>query len=135
MKEKKAEYRRQYTEDRIKDIKLLNSDSRLLILIFVMIEVIFLSFVTASMSFTVTETKMLLPLREWARTKNSYLGELLSCGYCFAHWVAFLMVAIYRPKLFESWWLLDYFLIAIAIAWLGAFQWIIMCWLMEMAGK
>jgi hypothetical protein len=41
----------------------------------------------------------------------------------------------HRPKLVESWWLLDYFLTAIAIAWLAAFQWVLMCWLMEEAGK
>lgn len=100
-----------------------------------MLEVIYLSLVTASISFTVTETKIFMPLREWVRTKNSCLGKLLSCGYCFAHWVAFSLVAIYRPKLVESWWLLDYFLTAIAVAWLSAFQWIILCWLMVRVGK
>jgi hypothetical protein len=94
-------------------------------------KVIYLSFVTASISFTVTETKLLKPLREWVKGKNSFTGELLCCGYCFGHWVAFALVAVYQPKLFESWWLLDYFLTALVIAWLGAFQWILMCWLMQ----
>jgi hypothetical protein len=98
-------------------------------------KVIYLSFVTASLSFTVTETKVFMPLREWARRKNSLFGGLLACGFCFGHWVAFALVAIYRPRLFESWWLLDYFLTALVIAWLGALQWIIMCWLMEKAGR
>jgi hypothetical protein len=98
-------------------------------------KVIYLSFVTASLSFTVTETTVFMPLREWAKRKNSLFGELLSCGYCFGHWVALALVAIYRPRLFELWWLLDYFLTALVIAWLGAFQWIIMCWLMEKVGK
>ncbi|MCP5006358.1 MAG: DUF1360 domain-containing protein [Planctomycetes bacterium] len=97
--------------------------------------VIYLSFVTASISFTVTETKIFKPLREWLERKNSFLGELFSCGYCFGHWVAFTLVAIYHPKLFEVWWLLDYFLTALVIAWLAAFQWALMCWLMEKAGK
>jgi len=51
------------------------------------------------------------------------------------HWIAFLLVAIYRPSLFHSWWFLDYFLTAIVIAWLSAAQWIIMCLLMDRAGK
>lgn len=98
-------------------------------------KVLYLSFVTASVSFTVAETKLFLPLREWAMRINAYLGELLSCGYCLGHWVAFALVAIYQPRLFEFWWLLDYFLTALVIAWLAAFQWIALCWLMERAGK
>ena len=98
-------------------------------------KIIWLSIVTASVSFTVTETKLFMPLREWMKKHNSFLGELLSCGYCFGHWVAFFLVAIYRPKLLEGWCLLDYFLTALVISWLAAFQWILMCWLMEKVGK
>ncbi len=98
-------------------------------------QVLYLSFVTAAVSFTVTEMKPFLPVREWARARNSILGELLSCGYCFGYWVAFALVAIYRPRLFVFWWPLDYFFTALVIAWLSAFQWAVMCWLMEKAGK
>ena len=97
--------------------------------------VLYLSFVTAAVSFTVTEMKPFAPVREWANARNPVLGELLSCGYCFGHWVAFALVAIYQPRLFLCWWLLDYFLTALVIAWLSAFQWVVMCWLMERAGK
>ncbi|KAB2832103.1 MAG: hypothetical protein F9K48_11105 [Candidatus Brocadia sp.] len=100
-----------------------------------MIMIIYLSFITASVSFTVTETKIFKPMREWVKKRVAFLGELLSCGYCFSYWVAFIMVAIYRPGLFESWWLLDYFLTALVIAWFAAFQWVVMCWLMEKTGK
>jgi hypothetical protein len=96
--------------------------------------VIYLSFVTASISFTVTETKLFKPLREWVKKKSVFLGDLLCCGYCFGHWVAFVLVAIYKPRLFEFWWLMDYFLTAIVIAWLSGIQWALMCWLMEKTG-
>ena len=69
-----------------------------------------------------------------ASARSSALGELLSCG-CFGHWVAFAVTAIYRPRLFVCWWPLDYFLTALVIAGLSAFQWVAMCWLMEKAGK
>ncbi len=98
-------------------------------------KVIYLSLVTASISFTVTETKLFEGLRSWVKKKSSFLGELVSCGYCFGHWIAFVLVAIYRPKLFESWWLLDYFLTAIVIAWLAGIQWVLMCLLTQKAGK
>ncbi len=98
-------------------------------------EVILLSFVTGSIAFTVAETKLFRPIRKWAEEKNGFIGKLLSCGYCFGHWVAFALLAIYRPRLFHAWLPLDYLLTAIVIAWLGALQWILMCWLMAKAGK
>ncbi|MCA9731227.1 DUF1360 domain-containing protein [candidate division KSB1 bacterium] len=63
------------------------------------------------------------------------LGGLLSCGYCFGHWVAFGLVALYQPRLFHFWWLVDYFFSALVIAWFSAYQWILMCWLMDKVGK
>jgi hypothetical protein len=98
-------------------------------------KVILLSLIVASISFTVSESKLFMPLRDWAKKKLSYLGEFLSCGYCLGHWVAFGVVAVYRPRLFNSWWLLDYFLTALLIAWLSGFQWVVMCWLMDKAKK
>ncbi|OQY98844.1 MAG: hypothetical protein B6D35_10975 [Candidatus Brocadia sp. UTAMX2] len=97
--------------------------------------VIYLSLVTAAISFTMAETKLFKPMREWVKGKNSFLGGLISCGYCLGHWLAFALVAMYRPRLFDGWWLLDYFLTALVIAWLAAFQWVLMCWLMEKTGK
>jgi len=97
--------------------------------------VVYLSFVTASISFAVTESKLFSQAREWVKKRNAFLGELISCSYCFGHWVAFALVAIYRLRLFGGWWLLDYFLASLVIAWLAAFQWVVMCWLMEKTGK
>lgn len=98
-------------------------------------EIILLSLVTASLSYTVTETKLFEPLREWVKKRKSFLGKLMSCGYCFGFWVALALVATFRPRLFDSWWVLDYFLTALTIAWLSAFQWTFMCWFMDKASK
>jgi hypothetical protein len=98
-------------------------------------QVVLLSFVVASLAFTVTEAKLIAPTRERLKRKNPLLGELISCGYCLGHWVAFGLVAIYRPRLFHAWWLLDYFFTALVIAWLAGAQWALMCWLMEKAKK
>ncbi|MCU0289370.1 MAG: DUF1360 domain-containing protein [Acidobacteria bacterium] len=97
--------------------------------------VIYLSFITASISFTVTETKIFKKLREWLKQKNTFLGELFSCGYCFGHWVAFVLVVIYKPKIIQSWWLLDYFLVALVMAWFSGLQWASMCILIKKTGK
>jgi hypothetical protein len=98
-------------------------------------EILLLALVTASISFTISETKLFKPLREWLKAKVAFLGELFSCGYCLGHWVSFALTAIYRPRLFEFWWPLDYFLTALIIAWLSAFQWVLMCWAMQQAKK
>jgi hypothetical protein len=98
-------------------------------------KIIYLSFVTASISFTVTETKLFQPLREWVKHKNHFLAGMLSCGYCFGHWLALALVVIYGYSRFTAWWPLDYFLTALVIAWLSAFQWILLCWLMDKIGK
>lgn len=98
-------------------------------------QVILLSIVAASMSFSVAETKLFAQLREWVKMRSGFFGELASCGYCLGHWVAFVLVALYRPRLFHWWWLLDYFLSALVIAWLAAFQWALMCWLMTKTDK
>lgn len=96
-----------------------------------LVEVAILSFVTASISFTVTESKAFEKIRD--AVKLPFFSGVLNCGYCFGHWVAFVLVAIYKPKLLESFWLLDYFLTALVIAWFGAFQWSLFCWLIGKA--
>ena len=98
-------------------------------------DVLNLSIITASISFAVSETKLFRPLREWVRGRSKFFGDLLSCGYCLGHWVAFALVVICRFTLFKIWWPLDYFLTALVIAWLGAFQWVLMSLLMTKAEK
>jgi hypothetical protein len=100
-----------------------------------MIEVLYLSLVTASVSFTVTETKLFKPMREWVRIKSVWGGDLVSCGYCFGHWVALALVIIYQPQLFQCWYLLDLLLTALVVAWLAGFQWALLCLLMLKAQK
>lgn len=92
---------------------------------------VLLSLVTGSVAFTLSEAVLFKRLRE----RETWWGKVASCGYCLSHWVAFGLVAIYRPRLFDGWWLLDYVLTALAIAWLAGFQWAALCWLMDKAGK
>jgi hypothetical protein len=101
-----------------------------------MLEIVYLSFVTASISFTITETKLFERIRNFFNNRSVLLGRLLNCGYCIGHWVAFLLVAIYRPRLFSSFFfLIDYFLTALVIAWISAFQWIVLYYFMKITEK
>lgn len=96
---------------------------------------ILLSLVTASIAFTVSETAAFAGIRERLRVRDAWLGKLVSCGYCSGHWIAFGLVAVYRPRLFTALWLLDYALTTLVIAWLAAFQWMALCWAMQRTGK
>lgn len=97
-------------------------------------KLLLLSFATASIAFTVTETRLFRPARD-ALKNMGWPGELLSCGYCTGHWVALTLVLICRVRLFDTWWLLDYVLTALAVAWLAGVQVILMCLAMDKAGK
>ena len=97
-------------------------------------QILLLSMPNAAIAFTVTETKFFAPFRRWTKEKSALLGELVSWLF-LGHWTAFALVAIYRPRVFGLWWGLDYFLTALALAWLSAFQWILLCWLMQKIGK
>ncbi|MBI3781044.1 MAG: hypothetical protein HY278_08325 [candidate division NC10 bacterium] len=94
-----------------------------------------LSLIAAPVAFTLSEATVFADMRERVKSWNPGLGKIAGCGYCLGHWAAFGLVAIYRARLFQTWWLLDYFLTALIIAWLAAFQWAALCWLMDKAGK
>ena len=107
--------------------------------------ILYLSLVCASISFTITETRVFQPLRAWLNRRNAFLGKLFSCGYCLGHWVAVGLVALVVLSgklpagglLFHTrvWPLLDYFFSTLVIAWFSGIQWLGMCILMNKAGK
>ena len=66
-------------------------------------QILLLSMPNAAIAFTVTE-EVLRAIAELDEGEERVLGELASCGYCFDHWTAFVLVAIYRPRLFDLWW-------------------------------
>ena len=98
-------------------------------------EVFWLSLVAASLAFTLSETQLFLPFREWLTGQSKFLGKLINCGYCTGHWIALVLVAIYKPIIFDSYKVLGFLLSVLVIAWLAGIQWVIMCWLMKVAGK
>lgn len=91
--------------------------------------------VTASISFTVTESKLFESFRSFVKRKNNFLGELVSCGYCLGHWIAFSIVILYNFNIFNNDLFIDYFFTGLIIAWLSAIQWLIMVVLMNKVGK
>jgi hypothetical protein len=59
-------------------------------------------------SITLVYGKPMLWLRDWAHKHNpTFLGAMLECSYCTSHWVAFVFVAAYRPRIIELFYPLD----------------------------
>lgn len=79
--------------------------------------------------------KFFAPCREWLKVHNAFVAKTSSCGYCCGHWIAVTLVAIYRPRLFDGYWVLDYLLTAITVAGLVSFQWLALCLLIAKANK
>lgn len=98
-------------------------------------QIILLSMVTASISFTISESFIFKSFREYLKLNFNLFGHLFSCGYCLGHWIAFILVLIFKPKIFEFYWIIDYFLTILLISWLSAFQWISLCFLMKLSDK
>lgn len=83
--------------------------------------VIMLSFAVSAISMTVTKAVVFKPLREWIVEKNSWLGKLFTCPYCFSHWVAFAVVFIWKPELLDSGlWVLDMLMTAMIMVAIAA---------------
>ena len=55
---------------------------------FTMKMVVYLTFVTASVAFAISDAVLFAGMRERLRSWNPWLGKLASCGYCLRHWEA-----------------------------------------------
>lgn len=81
--------------------------------------VLALSLATTAISATVSKAKIFKPFRnflfDWSGAKLSavntpiggikwrvWLWELFTCAYCFSHWVAGVLVVVYRPDVIPS---------------------------------
>jgi len=78
--------------------------------------IILLSSVSALISFTVTETDIFLPMREWVKKKSTFFGKMLHCFYCFGFYSSLALELIYMPNIFGTfvgyiltWWLIAWF--------------------------
>lgn len=80
------------------------------------VTIAYLALPVAAISLTISKADVFLPLRSWIYDRNEWLGELVRCPYCVAHWLSFGAVAIYQPRLVHSSFaLLDYFASAMAL--------------------
>lgn len=83
-------------------------------------QIVLVSLAVATTSMTVTRAIIFSPMRRWVKARNKWLGELVSCPYCFSHWVAFAAVLVVRPTLTTSWYPVDLLISALAVVGLAA---------------
>jgi hypothetical protein len=50
---------------------------------------------------TVTKSSIFAFIRVWVKSKSPFIGELISCPYCFSHWICFLIAIIYRKPIIQ----------------------------------
>jgi hypothetical protein len=93
------------------------------------------SLVVGWVAFTLSESALFAPARASLAGWNAWLGKLANCGYCLSFWVAACLVAVCQPRAFHRWLPLDYVLTTLFVAWLAAFQWALLCWLMQQTKK
>ncbi len=65
-------------------------------IIILIIKILLISLSVASISYTVTKTKIFLPLR---KKTNWYI---LQCPYCLSHWISLYFIAISGLKLYNN---------------------------------
>lgn len=83
-------------------------------------QVAVLALAVAAIAVTTSKSRMFTPTRKWVAGRSNLLGELASCHYCTSHWVAFVLVAIYRPVLVPQWFLLDLLVSVFAVVAIAA---------------
>lgn len=56
----------------------------------------------SSISHTITQTELFVPVRAWTQKLGHMIGYLFTCFYCMSHWVVAAGILIYRPVLISS---------------------------------
>lgn len=83
--------------------------------------VIVLALALGAISMTVTKSRIFRGLREKVENRSEFWGELISCPYCFGHWLSLGAMLIWHPRLLNCGVLaLDYVMSGFALVALSA---------------
>lgn len=61
-----------------------------------------LAVASSSIAITITHTEVFAPLRAWTLKLGHMIGYLFQCFYCMTHWIVFLGILIYQPRVITS---------------------------------
>lgn len=88
---------------------------------------------TASLTFTVSESSLFRPVRERVGRWGTWPAKLIQCGYCLSHWLGLLVVLVYEWELLR--YPKGFVLVLFSVIWLSCLQWAILAGLLKWAGK
>lgn len=74
-----------------------------------------LALAASSMSLTLTQTDIFAPLRTAMAKLHPMLGHLAHCFYCSSHWIVIAGIALYRPILISSGYVLVDLLVSVFV--------------------
>src|SRR5208337_1909386 len=74
------------------------------------LHLIFLSVACGAISMVITKGSILNGFHVWLGKRFTFMEKLLSCPWCFSHWVALVLVLIYRPIVVTAYLPVDYFI-------------------------
>lgn len=75
---------------------------------------------TGAITLTVTRSKLFSDLRQWTVNRSEFFGELVTCPWCFSHWVSLLVML-------ASGWHTNFFIQVMAVVAIAApIQWLAM---------
>ncbi|MGP8305563.1 DUF1360 domain-containing protein [Vibrio sp. YIC-376] len=61
-----------------------------------------LAVAASSISITITQTELFIPVQNIANKCGHMIGYLFKCFYCMKHWVVILGMAVYHPRIIMS---------------------------------
>ena len=96
-----------------------------------------LSFACAFISYTITKSMFFESFRDFffnrahnytaSGRRYLFFHNLVTCPYCFSHWVAIIMVMIWQPRFtncgIKHLWILDYIISVFMIVGLSSYLW------------
>jgi hypothetical protein len=82
---------------------------------------LFLALANATISVTINRASIFDVPRRFLSKRSDFLAQLLSCPYCLSHWVAFVLVGVYRPQVLPAHWVLNFLAASFAVVTLTTF--------------
>ena len=86
---------------------------------------------SAMVSFIIADSKLFLPFRECLKPRSKFFYGLFSCGLCLGCWVTLITSLIFFHHLPFELFIIRWF----DLAYLSAIFWIVLCLLLDKAGK
>ena len=97
--------------------------------------IIWLGISAGVISFTIAEMKIFAWLRDLAKKKSRFFGDLLSCFYCVGFWISAVICLIYQPNVINQIPVVDEVLTYFIVCGISGLWGLVMCMLFSLSNK